>query len=484
VTVDPDSAERPCFELRQVHANGKQRVRLCTLSEFFKTLSQTHMGRREFIALSGLASLAGILACESSASPTPAGPITAQAVPTEQGAQPVRSDLTCADIHAHRDSIIDLAFSPDAKLLATTSADNTIKLWDLTSSELVKVLDEQPEPPTSPAFSPNGTLLLWIEPSNKIVFYDLQRGEIIDTLGEHAARVWMVAFSPDGAILAAAGEDGLLEMWDAERRTLIWDSYQEGPSITCIDFTPDGRWLYAGNLDGAIQRWDVRSGAKVDEMDGESGIVLNLRVSPDGKLLVWGGTDSNFTKIWDIASAELVDSFNLPAPISVDHAFSLDGQWLAAAGPSSLINIINIPSMLQRYVLKMAGAGEVRRLAFSPDSKLLAAGSNQGTIAFWRTENFDQLENEPHYCLFDPDATPDDSEANVYRVTDAAGITRTYTLPCGAPLPAGAICTCNCVPGTYAVPAPTSAPSSPGGGQFCTCDQVCTCVPVCVCMAV
>jgi hypothetical protein len=47
---------------------------------------------------------------------------------------------------------------------------------------------------------------------------------------------------------------------------------------------------------------------------------------------------------------------------------------------------------------------------------------------------------------------------------------QTYTMPCGSPLPAGAVCICNCV----------AAPA--GGGFNCTCDSICTCDTVCSCV--
>jgi hypothetical protein len=51
-----------------------------------------------------------------------------------------------------------------------------------------------------------------------------------------------------------------------------------------------------------------------------------------------------------------------------------------------------------------------------------------------------------------------------------------YTVPCGTPIPSGAICTCNCVAGT-------GLPSSGGGGGGggCTCNTICTCNRICTC---
>lgn len=57
---------------------------------------------------------------------------------------------------------------------------------------------------------------------------------------------------------------------------------------------------------------------------------------------------------------------------------------------------------------------------------------------------------------------------------------RSYTLPCGSPIPPGATCTCNCVALPVASPAPsTTTTRSCSCVPVCTCNRVCTCVPVC-----
>ena len=71
--------------------------------------------------------------------------------------------------------------------------------------------------------------------------------------------------------------------------------------------------------------------------------------------------------------------------------------------------------------------------------------------------------------------------------SDSYGQTITYTLPCGSPIPPGAVCTCNCVPGSYVPSRPKSSRSRSrsrsGGGSYCSCNKVCTCVPVYYCQA-
>jgi WD40 repeat protein len=59
----------------------------------------------------------------------------------------------------HTDSVTDLAFSPDGKLLASASNDVTIKLWNVATGNLLQTLLGHSKPATSLAFSPDDATL-------------------------------------------------------------------------------------------------------------------------------------------------------------------------------------------------------------------------------------------------------------------------------------------------------------------------------------
>ena len=75
----------------------------------------------------------------------------------------------------------------------------------------------------------------------------------------------------------------------------------------------------------------------------------------------------------------------------------------------------------------------------------LVSGSNDQGIKIWALPD-----GVMQSCLIDLAANTDDVEGVTYEGSDAFGNITTFTLPCGSAIPAGAICTCNCVglPGT------------------------------------
>ncbi|MBI3815428.1 MAG: hypothetical protein HY279_13315, partial [Nitrospinae bacterium] len=145
-------------------------------------------------------------------------------------------------------------------------------------------------------------------------------------------------------------------------------------------------------------------------------------------------------------------------------SFSPDGKMLASGSHDETIKLWEMPAGKLISTLK-GHKNWVDTVSFSPDGKMLASGSRE-TIKLWEMPSGKFIT-----CLFDKAALEKGKEVNQYTKIDEYGRTITYTLPCGSPIPAGAICLCNCVPGSY-------SPPSSGGGFYCSCDKICTCVPI------
>jgi hypothetical protein len=118
-----------------------------------------------------------------------------------------------------------LAFSPDGKLMAASSGDGHVHLWDWQ----------------------------WGRDAAN------HRGEA--TLIGHAGRVNTIQFSPDGKWLATASVDGTAKLWDVRTyrcvATFTPGKYKTGMGVAV--FSPDGKSLVTAGDDGMIRIWDLTS---------------------------------------------------------------------------------------------------------------------------------------------------------------------------------------------------------------------------------
>jgi len=237
--------------------------------------------------------------------------------------------------------------------------------------------------------------------------------------------------------------------------------------ITAVSFSPDGKLLASGADDRTIKLWEMPSGKFVMRLKGHKHDVTAVSFSPDGKLLA-SGAHGKTIKLWEIPSGKLLKTLEGHKDDVRAVSFSPDGKFLASGSNDKTIRLWEMPS--GKLVKTVKGHKHfVTAVSFSPDGRLLASGSHDHTIKLWEMPSGNFLT-----CLFDPGTLARGRKAIQYAFKNEYGQMITYTLPCGSPIPPGATCTCNCVPGTY-------SPPKPRGGtrqQYCSCVPVCTCVPI------
>ena len=280
-------------------------------------------------------------------------------------------------LQGHSSAVYSVSFSPDGKTLASGSWDKTIKLWDVTTDKEIRTLKGHSDLVLSISFSPDGKTLASGSADNTIKFWDVTTGKEIRTLKGHSNQVLSISFSRDGKTLASGSPDKTIKLWDVSTGQEI--STLQGATV--VSFSPDGKTLASGSDDKSIKLWDVTTGREIRTLKGHSDGVLSISFSPDGKTLA-SGSDDKTIKLWNVTTGQEIGTFKEHSNQVWSVSFSPDGKTLASGSDDNTIKLWDVSTPTEFNTLKGHGT-LICDISFSPDGKTLASGSGDNTIKLW-----------------------------------------------------------------------------------------------------
>jgi WD40 repeat protein len=179
---------------------------------------------------------------------------------TTSADQAVRLWQTATGIHlrtltGHTRWASDMAFSPDGTLIATAPYNQTVGLWQTATGTRVRTLTGHTGDVKGVAFSPDGTLLATASADQTVGLWQTTTAEHIRTLIGHTSSIWRVAFSPDGILLATTSADQTVRLWQTDTGTHLRTLTGHTEATTSAAFGPDGLWLASVSADGAVRLW-------------------------------------------------------------------------------------------------------------------------------------------------------------------------------------------------------------------------------------
>jgi WD40 repeat protein len=116
----------------------------------------------------------------------------------------------------HTGAIRSIAFSLDGDLMASASADQTVRVWKVATGACQAILRGHTREVSAAVFHPDGTRIASAGRDQTIRLWEVATGEQVARLLGHTNYVGSLAFSPDGKTLASASGDGTVRLWDTE----------------------------------------------------------------------------------------------------------------------------------------------------------------------------------------------------------------------------------------------------------------------------
>jgi serine/threonine-protein kinase len=281
-----------------------------------------------------------------------------------------------ARLDGHRTMISGLAFSPDGRFLASASADHTVRTWQLGTGRSMVL--QHSKPVSSVAFSSDGTLIASPCEDGTISVWQSATGRLLARWrAGKSGQAWGTAFSPDGRLLASASAGGGVQVWETLTGNLR-QTFNGHEFASRVAFHPTRPRLYSGSTDGIFKEWSLEEEPGI--VREPSGPVSAVAISRDGKYLAYAS--NAIIRVYDSTARYLLRTLGGHGGDVLTIAFSPDSSLLASGSEANTIDIWNVSN--GELVRTLAGHnGSIRSVEFDKDAKRLVSGSVDQTIRVW-----------------------------------------------------------------------------------------------------
>lgn len=281
--------------------------------------------------------------------------------------------------HAAAVNAIDI--SADGAQLAA-GAGSLLKIWDLSSYQSIHefdfAVDKHTEAITGVAFSPDGLYLASSSVDETLRVWKLDYYVPRFNLGDHAKPVLALDYSFDGNYIASTASDGTVLIWRTSNGGVYRRLTGHEMPVYGVSFSPDGQKLVSVSADKTVRVWDVVLGEVEHTLVGHTAPVSSVAISPDGRLIASAAWDAT-VRIWDLQSGSLLATLKSSEAPVASVGFSPQGDLLIAGSENGLISIWETENFsLTRNITDQVSA--IISLAFSPDGALLAASTDSGKV--------------------------------------------------------------------------------------------------------
>ncbi|MGC9523992.1 MAG: protein kinase domain-containing protein [Limnospira sp.] len=308
-------------------------------------------------------------------------------------------------LKGHSAPVRAIAIGPDGYLLISSSADRTIRLWNLCTGQLLHRFCGHAAAVNAIALSPNGRRLVSGSCDRTLLAWNLKTRAMTDRFFSHSGSPYShrsgpinaVAYSPDGRIVASCGADPTIKLWNQRNGELLYRLREHCGPVFCVTFVrrtsptaaaphswgdhPQSSLFASGGADGQIKIWRFGLFNSLYTLAGHSGAVGSVAFGPDPNLLASAGADGT-VKLWDFQRENLLATLPAPGGTTPSIAISPDGKMLAWGGGDGTVClwILDPPEFSTNPTFQLAGYGPV---AFGADSRTLICNGGNSEIWVW-----------------------------------------------------------------------------------------------------
>ena len=304
-------------------------------------------------------------------------------------------------LKGHQYKVMYLSFSTDSKYLASSSWDNTVRIWNMETFTEFHVLEGHQDWVREVNISADNKYILSGSQDASFILWELKTGKLKSKVEispkefsskrftefdrKYKNAVCAVTFSQDGKYIAIGTTDSFIRIWELESMQLIHTLKGHNGNVFYIVFGKKDEIMVSGSFQNELIIWDTKTFKPLKILEEEKGYngsfqlfqnnkylvntgncminvwdiskgeiirsipvqcdLQSVQLTPDEKYLITCAEDHT-VKIWDFETEKELWTYYNPKPEIADCKISLDGKYLAVATPESVILIWEISELV------------------------------------------------------------------------------------------------------------------------------------------
>ncbi|KAJ6028364.1 WD40 repeat-like protein [Penicillium herquei] len=205
----------------------------------------------------------------------------------------------------HVAHVLSTSFSPNSEILASSSSDHTIKIWNTKNGACIQTLEGHTDYVNSISFSPNGTYIASGSEDYTVKIWDATDGACIQTLEGHTDYVRSISYSPSGTYIASGSDDHTVKIWDATDGACIQTLEGHTDYVRSISYSPNGTYIASGSQDRTVKIWETSTSSVATSIIQRHGGMTSVAVSPTGTHIASGSSQGTIM-LWDSSSLSCI----------------------------------------------------------------------------------------------------------------------------------------------------------------------------------
>ena len=307
----------------------------------------------------------------------------------------------------HAEVVYQAVFSPDGRLVLTSSKDGTAQVWDTATGK-----------PAGPAlkhggfvawaqFSSDGNTVMTVRDRHDVQLWDWRDGRRLAPEIPRRSVLSHASLSPDGRRVLTTARSGYALLFEAASSRRVYQFEHPGGLVDAA-FSPDGQYVTTACHDGNAWLWDLNDESRRPMKLAEGNQIEEICFSSDGGLLAVASRGGH-ARVWEL----------FPPPRGVRRLPGSDVQCVefdrsgrralvANTGRQNSVAVYDVDTA-KLLMTAMLDPGEAGHARFSPDGRSILAFGNGPTAVVLDSASGRQLipplthEDRVEDALWSPD---------------------------------------------------------------------------------